>query len=54
MNIYAIFLFTIIMSVVVILFMFKSSNDGKDEILDEMWENNDIDEKIYKKYRFRK
>jgi len=54
MNIFAIIIFIIITSVVVLLLMFNSSKDGKHEILDEMWENNDIDDTIYKKYRFRK
>ena len=30
----------------------KSEAKGKLDLLDEMWNNNDIDETIYKKYRF--
>jgi len=42
--------FFLLLVVVLVFWMYKSSKDGKKDLLDELWKNEEISDDTYKKY----
>jgi len=51
MNPYAILISILILTIVIIYFLYNQYNSGKSDMIDELYKNNEITEDVYKKYK---